>query len=99
MTKTTLGVLVLALAALAGCVETDTTSTVPLRTAGAADEAACLAAVAAQTNNTGVVLESDTSEANNTVIVGVGPQQARWRCLVKNGIVAETMSLTNEGTL
>jgi hypothetical protein len=99
MTKTTLGVLVLALAALAGCVETDTTTTVPLRAAGAADEAACLAAVAAQTNNTGVVLESTTSEANNMVTIGVGPEQARWQCLVKNGVVAQTMSMTNEGTL
>jgi hypothetical protein len=101
MMKTTLGVLVLALAGLAGCVETDTTttSTAPLRTAGAADEAACLAAVAAQTNNTGVVLESITSEANNMVTIGVGPERAQWQCLVKGGVVAQTMSMTNEGTL
>jgi hypothetical protein len=90
---------VLLLGGLAGCVETETVVTSPMRTAPSADEAACLAAVAAQTNNSGVVLESYTSEANNEVIVGVGPQQARWQCLVKNGAVAQTMSLVNEGTL
>ncbi len=100
MKTTTLCVLALALAGLAGCVEeTATISTVPMRTAGSADEAACLAAVAAQTNNTGVVLESITSEANNMVTIGVGSEQARWQCLVKNGVVAQTMSMTNEGTL
>ncbi len=39
------------------------------------------------------------SPANNTVIVGVGPQKAKWRCLVKNGRVADVMSLTDEGGL
>jgi hypothetical protein len=100
MKTTTMGFLAFALAGLAGCVETDTTtSTAPMRMAGSADEAACLAAVAAQTNNTGVVLESITSEANNMVTIGVGPAQAKWQCLVKNGVVAQTMSMTNEGTL
>jgi hypothetical protein len=90
----------LVLAGLAGCVETDTTtSTAPLRTAPASDEAACLAAVAAKTNNTGVVLESITSEANNMVTIGVGPERAQWQCLVNGGVVVQTMSLVNEGTL
>ncbi len=64
-----------------------------------ADEKACLQAVKRQTNNDEtVLLETSTSEANNTAIIGVGPQKARWQCLVKNGEVAEVMSLTNEGT-
>jgi hypothetical protein len=63
------------------------------------DEEACLKAVQQQTNNPAVAtLETNTSEANNTVIVGVGPQKARWKCLVKSGTVAQVMSLTNEGT-
>ncbi len=62
------------------------------------DEQACLQAVSQQTNNGEVVtLDTNTSEANNTVIVGVGAQKARWQCLVKNGKVAGVMSLTNEG--
>ena len=44
-----------------------------------------------------VLLNTETSEANNTVIIGVGEQKAKWQCLVKNGKVAEVMSLTNEG--
>ena len=90
----------LALAVLAGCVEeTGTTGVAPLRMAPASDEAACLSAVAAKTNNSVVVLESLTSEANNMVTIGVGPDRARWQCLVNGGVVAQTMSLANEGTL
>lgn len=65
------------------------------------DEQACLLAVTNKTQNGDVVLlaGTETSEANNTVYVGVGPQRAKWRCLVKNGRVAEVMSLTNEGSL
>jgi hypothetical protein len=60
------------------------------------DEQACLAAVSNTTSNGDVdVLRTETSEANNTVIVGVGPQRARWKCLVKNGKVAGVQSLTN----
>jgi hypothetical protein len=46
-----------------------------------------------------VLLNNEFSEANNAVIVGVGPQKAKWRCLVKNGVVAEVTSLTDEGAL
>ena len=64
------------------------------------DEQACLQAVSTQTNNGDVIpLESTTSEANNTFIIGVGEQRAKWKCLVKNGQVAEVMSLTDEGAL
>ena len=64
------------------------------------DQQACLAAVSGKTNNGTVkILDATTSEANNTVIVGVGKQKAKWRCLVKNGKAADVMSLTSEGAL
>ena len=60
------------------------------------DEQVCLAATSRETNNGDVVLlRTETSEANNAVIVGVGPQRAPWQCLVKNGKVAEVRSLGN----
>jgi hypothetical protein len=66
----------------------------------ARDKKACLRAVKAKTHNPKVtVLEALSSEANNTVTVGVGAQRAPWRCLVKRGRVADVMSLTNEGAL
>ena len=64
------------------------------------DEQACLQAVSIETNNGEVaVLETWPSEANNQVIIGVGTQRAKWKCLVKDGKVAEVMSLTDEGAL
>jgi hypothetical protein len=39
------------------------------------------------------------SEANNSVIVGVGPDAAPWQCLISGGVVAGVMSMTNEGSL
>ena len=64
------------------------------------DRQACLAAVSHKTRNpTVAVLDATAAEASNTVIVGVGTQKARWQCLVKNGHVADVMSLTNEGGL
>lgn len=65
-----------------------------------ADQQACLAAVSQKTNNGQVVvLDASGSEANNMVIVGVGKDKAKWQCLVKNGRVADVMSLTDEGGL
>lgn len=64
------------------------------------DQQACLAAVSNTTNNGEVVvLDTNSAEANNTVIVGVGKDKAKWRCLVKNGRVADVMSLTDEGAM
>ncbi|MBG0792033.1 hypothetical protein IYY11_00770 [Methylocystis sp. H62] len=64
------------------------------------DKTACLLAVKRKTNNPKVVVLSvETSEANNSVTIGVGPDRAPWRCLVKRGIVADVMSLTDEGKL
>jgi len=91
--------LVLALAVLAGCVD-DTamvggTSDVPL-----SDVDACESAVARQTGNSQVrTLSTEFSEANNVVMVGVGPNAAPWRCLISRGVVQEVMSMTNEGSL
>lgn len=74
-------------------------SQVPMRTGSPEDENACLSAVASQTGNSVMVLSSEFSEANTLVMVGVGPEQAPWRCLVSKGRVAEVMSMVNEGTL
>lgn len=64
------------------------------------DEQACLQAVSKETNNGDVVLlRTETSEANDAVYVGVGPKRAEWRCLVSKGVVAEVMSMTDEGAL
>lgn len=64
------------------------------------DQKACLKAVKRKTNNKNVtVLTATSAEANNTVILGVGSEKAKWQCLVKNGSVAEVMSLTDEGAL
>jgi hypothetical protein len=64
------------------------------------DKTACLLAVKRKTNNPKVVVLSvETSEANNSVTIVVGPNRAPWRCLVKRGIVADVMSLTDEGKL
>jgi len=64
------------------------------------DEKACLQAVSIETNNGEVmILSTETSEANNLVVVGVGPNRAPWRCLVSGGVVAEVMSMTDEGAL
>lgn len=71
----------------------------PMRTGSAADEGACLSAVAQQTGNSVVVTSSEFSEANTLVMVGVGPQRAPWKCLVSNGVVAEVTSMTDEGAL
>lgn len=96
----TAAVALAAISSVGACSSTDsqTPPETALRTGSAADEQACDLAVARETNNgETVVLSSDFSEANTIVIVGVGPDKAKWKCLVKNGRVAEVMSLTNEG--
>lgn len=60
------------------------------------DQDSCLKAVSRETNNKTVsMLEATSSEANNMVIVGVGENKAKWQCLIKDGKVAEMMSLSN----
>ncbi len=46
-----------------------------------------------------VVLGVETSQVNNTVTMVAGPNRAPRRRLVKRGIVADVMSLTDEGKL
>lgn len=90
---------------LSGCSETSSggSTAAPaasLRTGSAADESACEVAVRRETNNPDVViLDSDFSQAATEVIIGVGPQRARWRCLVSGGRVSDVTSLTDEGAL
>jgi hypothetical protein len=82
---------------LAACVE-DTGSV--SGTPGAAEQA-CLRAVTTEANNPDVVLlGSSFSQAGTEVIVGVGPQRARWQCIAySDGSTSRPMSLTNEGSL
>ncbi len=71
-----------------------------MRSGSPQDESACLAAVSRETKNRDVsVVSSEFSQANTEVVVGVGPNRAKWRCLVSKGRVAEVMSLTDEGAL
>lgn len=88
---------------LAGCVST---SEQPSMSGDSASsrmptpaEQACLRDVTRATNNPDVVLlDSSFSQAGTEVIVGVGPQRARWRCIAySDGTTAGIMSMTDEG--
>lgn len=104
------GMISLALGLLASCTS-DGTSQPPTMAAAnqplmdesvpPAARSACLAAVSNTANNGDVqITEMIFSEANSQVTVGVGPTRAPWRCLVSNsGVVANVMSMTNEGSL
>ncbi|OCP01837.1 MULTISPECIES: hypothetical protein [unclassified Ensifer] len=71
-----------------------------LRGGNPTDERACEQAVAKQTNSADIAtLSSDMSQANTQVIIGVGPERSRWRCLVSGGKVAEVSSLADEGAM
>jgi len=88
-----------ALTLLAGCAES-TGGTRPTGTPSLAEQG-CLRDVSRQTGNPDVVtLSSSYSEAGTEVIVGVGPDRARWRCIgYKDGATSSIMSLTDEGRL
>jgi hypothetical protein len=65
-----------------------------------ADQQACITAVSRKINNTTVkVLDAISSGPNNNVTAGIGSQKAKWRCLVKNGNVADVMPLSDEGEI
>lgn len=83
---------------LGACTSTAEPTTM-LRTGSTSDENACLAAVARETNATGVVLSSDFSQAATIVMVGVGPSRAPWKCLVSGGRVSEVSFDGDEGRL
>lgn len=90
-------------AASLGCVSTPeqpSGSSASARTPNAAEQA-CLRDVTRTTNNPDVVLlDSSFSEAGTEVIVGVGPQRARWRCIAyRDGTTAGIQSLNDEGAL
>ena len=94
----------LATAALTGCGSNpDRSSDDASSSAGMPSKAeqACLRAVTRTTNNPDVVLlDSTFSQAGTEVIVGVGPQRARWRCIgYSDGTTGDIMSLTDEGRL
>jgi ABC-type Fe3+-hydroxamate transport system substrate-binding protein len=89
---------------LSACSETSNPSLSPdtssaLRTGSKTDEKACLDAVAKQANNTVTIISSEFSEANTLVMVGVGPENAPWKCLVSKGVVAEASFAGDEGKL
>ena len=100
MTRMTIfGAAALSVLSLAGCVE-DTGGGASAAMPTAADQA-CLRAVTAETNNPDVtLLGSSFSEAGTEVIVGVGPDRARWQCIAySDGTTTRPMSLTDEGSL
>lgn len=83
---------------LSGCVEDTGGGTASMPTAA---EQVCLQRVSMETNNGDVtLLGSSFSQAGTEVIVGVGPQRARWQCIAyADGSTSRPMSLTNEGYL
>ncbi len=87
-------------ALLAGCAEEVVVVETASETPSAAEQG-CLRDVTAETGNGDVtLLSSDFSQAGTEVIVGVGEQRARWRCIgYDDGTTAEVMSLTDEGAL
>ena len=93
-----------AMTLIAGCVESTSGTRPSAATASGTPslaEQGCLRDVTRTTDNPEVVLLSSTySEAGAEVIVGVGPDRARWRCIgYKDGTTADIMSLTDDGAL
>lgn len=97
-----------AVAALAGCVET-TGEMVPISSVGpfittmdrsVSDAAvrACVAALDAETDGAVRVAGTEFSQANSAVFMRVGDTGAPWRCLVSNdGRAPELMFMGSEG--
>jgi hypothetical protein len=96
--RLTFNAALVAVATLAGCVE-ETGSAIS--GAPTLAEQGCLRDVSRTTNNGDVAIMSSTfSQAGTTVIVGVGPERARWECIgYEDGTTAGIMSLTDEGSL
>ena len=64
------------------------------------DKKACVQALKKLAHNVKIVVTgTESSEANNSVTMALGPNRAPWSCLVKNGKVADLMSLIDEGNL
>ncbi|PUB09968.1 hypothetical protein [Yoonia sediminilitoris] len=100
MTVRHLAVVGFSAALLSGCVE-ESAGNASSGGIPSVAEQACLRDVTGVTNNADVVLLGSTfSQAGTEVIVGVGPQRARWSCIgYSDGTTAGITSLTNEGTL
>jgi hypothetical protein len=86
---------------LAACDDAAMVADAPVAGTPTIQEQACLAAVSNETDNGDVaVLNSEFSEANSVVMIGVGADRAPWRCLVSNdGEVAEVSFSGSEGFL
>lgn len=68
------------------------TSTDAAGTGDKTDEMACLAMVGRQAKSTVTVLSAQPSGASTVVMVGVGPKNTPWRCVVSKGIVSEAVA-------
>ncbi len=68
---------------------TANTSTDAAGTGDKTDEMACLAMVGRQAKSTVTVLSAQPSGASTVVMIGVGPKNVPWRCVVSKGIVSE----------
>lgn len=89
----------MALGALAACVEDSSDGSTDATKTPSPAAQACLRDVTATTNNADVVLLSENfSQAGTEVIVGVGPDRAHWRCIgYADGTTGGIESLTDEG--
>jgi hypothetical protein len=67
------------------------------RTGSAADENTCLRAVALEARAAVSVLSSGRAEGGTLVIIGVGAEEAPWRCVVSGGEVKEIASAGSAG--
>lgn len=56
------------------------------------DEMACLAMVGRHAKSTVTTLGAQPSGADTVVMVGVGPKNVPWRCVVSKGIVSEAVA-------
>lgn len=69
----------------------------PTGPASAADEAACRQAVAKTAGAAEMtVLSAEASAGNAEIVMGVGPEKARWQCLLSGGKVAGIMEVAEE---
>jgi hypothetical protein len=91
----------MALGALAACVEDSSGGATDAAQTPSPAAQACLRDVTATTNNGDVVLLSESfSQAGTETIIGVGPDRARWRCIgYADGTTGGIQSLTDEGAL
>ena len=102
--RSRLFILALATVTLAGCAantRTPANTGVATSKAPSVAEQACLRDVARTTNNPDVVLlDSTLSQEGTEVIVSVGRQRARWRCIgYGDGTTTVVISLAEERLL